>query len=83
MNIYVSEIGGEFHVNFTGLETKEDVEMELWEGERLTHFFRFDSSHCSNPEVEVAAEVIETLTCLETTREVLEKLLTAVYRLGR
>lgn len=82
MNIYVVEIDGRFEVSFTGLETVEEVQAALWEGERLVHFYK-DTNYYSNPEVNQAAEVIDALTCLDSTREVLERLLTVVYRLGR
>lgn len=84
MNIYVSEIDGEPQVNFTGLGTVEEVRGELQEGEQLIYFYQFDPGHyCWNSECYEAFGVIDALTCLDSTREVLEKLLTAVYRLGR
>lgn len=80
MNIYVVEIGGKFYLSFTGCETIEEVQESLWDGERLIHFFQFGENA---PNMQDAVGVINALTCLDSTREVLEKLLTEVYRLGR
>lgn len=81
MNIYVSEINGEFQVSFTGYETKKEVETDLWEGEHLIHFCQFNENESG--ELEEAVGVIEAISCLASTREILEKLLTTIYRLGR
>lgn len=82
MKFYVVEIDGEFQVSFTGLETVEKVRKSLWVKERLIHFVQFGEGENVSG-IEDAVGVIDALTCLDSTREVLERLLTAVYRLGR
>lgn len=83
MNICVTKISDEFHVSLTGVETREEVESQLDGCEELIHFCRLDNEYREYSENCAAFDAIEALLCLESIREVFEKIITEIYRLGR
>lgn len=83
LNVVVTQVGDDIEVWTTGCGSAKEVERELGSDERVVAFLPFDIRECEDDEDIIDAfEVIKALCLVQETRDSLEKLLAAVFKLG-